>query len=122
MKLVVAVIRPEKLKSVQFALRKRGIEQMTVSEAVGSGHQRGKQLIYRSSTVQETWFSRTRLEIAVDDSSVDSVVEAIVLHGRTGELGDGMILVHPLEQFIRIRTGEAVPWSSHGRCPPARRA
>ena len=122
MKLVVAVIRPQKLKAVQMALKRRGIDQMTVSDVVGSGHQPGNVLIYRSSTIHETWIPRTRLEIAVDDDDVDSAVEAILVQGRTGEVGDGMILVHPLEQFVRIRTGEASRWSSNGRRPPAKGA
>jgi nitrogen regulatory protein PII len=122
MKLVVAVIRPEKLKAIQLALKRRGIEQMTVSDVVGTGHQRGEALIYRSSTIHETWFPRARLEIAVADDLVDSAVEAILLHGRTGEVGDGMILIHPLDQFVRIRTGEAAHWPPVGKRPSAKRA
>jgi nitrogen regulatory protein P-II 1 len=121
MKLVVAVIRPEKFKAVQAALAQCGIEQMTVTDAVGKGHQLGHSLIHRGLTIQETLLSRIKLESAVDDHCVNSTVEAIQSHGQTGEVGDGMILVCPLEQFVRIRTGEGAWRLSNGGTSPRKR-
>jgi nitrogen regulatory protein P-II 1 len=106
MKLVVAVFRPERLAAVQRALEKRMIERMTVTNAVGSGHERGPSFIYRSATVEERLLSRLRLEVALDDDAVDSAVDAIRQTAWTGEVGDGVVWVLPLERVVRIRTGE----------------
>jgi nitrogen regulatory protein PII len=107
MKLVVAIVRPERLDAVQGALRARGIDQMTVTNVAGAGHQRGSSLIYRSITIQEKLLARVKLEIAVDEAMTDTVVEAIELQADTGEVGDGVILIQPVEELIRIGSGRS---------------
>jgi nitrogen regulatory protein PII len=105
MKLIVAVIRPGQLAAVQRALDKRLIAQMTITDAFGSGHERGPVSIYRGTTVEERLLRRLRLEVAVDDDAADTAVEVIRRTARTGEVGDGVVWVLPLERVVRIRTG-----------------
>ncbi|HMF18895.1 MAG TPA: P-II family nitrogen regulator [Gemmataceae bacterium] len=112
MKLVVAIIRAEKLAAVQKALNSFDIDQMTVSNAFGSGHARGQTLIYRNTTIEEKLLPRIKLEIAVDDNFVDFAVDAIQQAGKTGQVGDGIIMVVPLAEVVRIRTGEKVNWDA----------
>jgi nitrogen regulatory protein PII len=107
MKLVVAIIRTEKLQAVQSALKKQNIDQMTVANVVGSGNERGRTLIYRSTTIEESLIPRLRLEIAVEDSLVEGAVEAIQTHGETGQIGDGVIFVMTLEKFAHIRASDS---------------
>jgi nitrogen regulatory protein PII len=114
MKLVVAIIRPEKLQPVQSALKKQNIDQMTISNVLGSGHEHGRTLIYRSSTIEESLISRLKLEIAVEDSLVDSAIEAIQTHGKTGQIGDGVIFVMAVEKFAHIRAGEGLTAHRNG--------
>ena len=109
MKLIIAVIRPEKLEAVQAALSERDIYLMTVTDVRGCGRQRGSTEMYRGAEFQTRLLSKVKLEIAVNEAFVEATIEAIVHASRTGEtgqLGDGKIFVVPLEDCIRIRTGE----------------
>jgi len=109
MKLIIAVIRPENLESVQRALNQRDVYLMTVSDVRGCGRQRGYTEVYRGAEVQVRLLPKVKLEIAVNDAFVEAAVEAIVQGGRsgdTGAIGDGKIFVLDLEDCVRIRTGE----------------
>jgi nitrogen regulatory protein P-II 1 len=106
MKLVVAVIKPFKLDEVKEALSKAGIQGLTASDARGFGRQRGHTELYRGAEYQVDFVPKTRLEILVDDEQVAEVVGAIESSARTDSIGDGKIWVIPLEQVVRIRTGE----------------
>jgi nitrogen regulatory protein P-II 2 len=109
MKLVVAIIRPEKLEDVQQALAERDVYLMTVSDVRGCGRQRGFTEVYRGTEVTIRLVPKVKLEIAVNEAFVEATVEAIVhaaRSGETGQIGDGKIFVLPLEDCVRIRTGE----------------
>jgi nitrogen regulatory protein P-II 1 len=109
MKLVVAIIRPEKLEDVQRALAERDVYLMTVSDVRGCGRQRGYTEVYRGTEVQIRLVPKVKLEIAVNEAFVEATVEAVVhaaRSGDTGNIGDGKIFVLPLEDCVRIRTGE----------------
>jgi nitrogen regulatory protein P-II 2 len=109
MKLLIAIIRPEKLEDVQKALAERDVYLMTVSDVRGCGRQRGYTEIYRGTEVQIRLIPKLKLEIAVNESFVEAAIEAIVHSARTGEtgtIGDGKIFVLPMEDCVRIRTGE----------------
>lgn len=109
MKMIVAVIRPERLEAVQRALGESDIYLMTVTDVRGCGRQRGHTEVYRGSEFQVRLLPKLKLEIAVNNAFVEAAVEAIVHAARTpetGQIGDGKIFVLPLEDCIRIRTGE----------------
>jgi nitrogen regulatory protein P-II 1 len=109
MKLIVAIIRPEQLEAVQRALNERDVYLMTVTDVRGCGRQRGYTEVYRGSEIQIRLLPKLKLEIAVNDAFVEATVEAIVhaaRTGTTGQVGDGKIFVVPLDDCIRIRTGE----------------
>jgi nitrogen regulatory protein P-II 2 len=106
MKLIVAVVKPFKLDEVRAALDKLGVRGMTVSEANGYGRQKGRTEIYRGSEYAAAFMPKLRLEMAVLDHEVDRTVEAIRAAARTGQIGDGKIFVLPMEEAIRVRTGE----------------
>ena len=109
MKLIVAIIRPERLEAVQAALNERDVYLMTVSDVRGCGRQRGYTEMYRSTEIQPRLLPKLKLEIAVNDAFVEAATEAIVHAARsaeTGQVGDGKIFVLDLEDCIRIRTGE----------------
>ena len=109
MKLITAIIRPEQLDDVQHFLDDQGFDVMTVSDVRGWGRQRGLLEVYRGQEVEERLISKLKLEIAVNDDRVEAAIDAIVRGARTGETGrdgDGKIFVQPLEECIRIRTGE----------------
>ena len=109
MKLIVAIIRPEKLEDVQKALAERDVYLMTVTDVRGCGRQRGYTEVYRGQEVQVRLLPKLKLEIAVSEPFVEAAFEAIVHSARTGEsgaVGDGKIFVLPLDDAIRIRTGE----------------
>ncbi len=112
MKLIVAIIRPEKLEDVQQVLARDDVYLMTVSDCRGFGKQRGFTEVYRGQEVEERLVPKLKVEIAVNDAFVDATVEAIVRAARTGEtgnVGDGKIFVLAMDQCIRIRTGEMGP-------------
>lgn len=109
MKLIVAIIRPDKLEDVQKALAERDVYLMTVSEVRGCGRQRGYTEVYRGTEVTVRLVSKLKLEIAVNEPFVEATVEAVVHAARTGDtgaVGDGKIFVLALEDCVRIRTGE----------------
>ena len=109
MKLIVAIIRPEKLEDVQRALAERDVYLMTVTDVRGCGRQRGYTEVYRGSEMTIRLVQKLKLEIAVNEAFVEAAVEAIVHAARTGDtgaVGDGKIFVVPLEDAVRIRTGE----------------
>jgi nitrogen regulatory protein P-II 1 len=109
MKLIVAIIRPERLEAVQTALNERDVYLMTVSDVRGCGRQRGYTEVYRGTEIQVRLLPKLKLEIAVNDAFAEAAVEAIVHAARTpetGQIGDGKIFVLPLEDCVRIRTGE----------------
>src|SRR5580658_6358064 len=109
MKMIIAIIRPEKLEAVQTALAERDVYLMTVSDVRGCGRQRGFTEVYRGTEVQIRLIPKLKLEIAVNEPFVEATVEAIVHAARTGDtgtIGDGKIFVLSLEDCIRIRTGE----------------
>jgi nitrogen regulatory protein P-II 2 len=107
MKIVTAIIKPFKLDDVRSALADMGIQGMTVSEVKGFGRQKGHTELYRGAEYQVEYIPKVKLEIATDDDRVEQVVEAITSAANTGKIGDGKIFVTPLEQVIRIRTGES---------------
>lgn len=106
MKLVVAIIKPFKLDDVREALHDIDVQGMTVTESKGFGRQKGHTEIYRGAEYAIEFLPKIRLEIAVSDEKLDSVIEAISTSAKTGKIGDGKIFVMPLEQTVRIRTEE----------------
>lgn len=106
MKLVIAIIKPFKLDNVREALGAIGVEGMTVSEVKGYGRQKGQTEIYRGAEYAVNFVPKVKLEIAVDDSLADRVVETVRETARTDKIGDGKIFVLDVEQAMRIRTGE----------------
>ncbi len=109
MKMIVAIIRPEQLEAVQKALNARDVYLMTVSDVRGCGRQRGYTEVYRGAEFEVRLLPKIKLEIAVNDAFVEAAVEAIVHSARTGatgQIGDGKIFIQPLEDCVRIRTGE----------------
>ncbi len=106
MKKVEAIIRPFKLDEVKIALVNAGIVGMTVSEVRGFGRQKGQTERYRGSEYTVEFLQKLKIEIVVEDSQVDMVVDKVIAAARTGEIGDGKIFISSIEQVIRIRTGE----------------
>ena len=107
MKLVTAIIKPFKLDDVREALSEIGVQGITVTEVKGFGRQKGHTELYRGAEYVLDFLPKVKLEIAIDDSLVERVVEAVSKAANTGKIGDGKIFVYDLEQAIRIRTGEA---------------
>ncbi len=107
MKLVKAIIKPFKLEEVKEALSEIGIEGMSVSEIKGFGRQKGHTEIYRGSEYTVDFLPKVKVEVAIADDLVEKVVDAIVNSAKTGKIGDGKVFVLPIEQAIRIRTGES---------------
>jgi len=106
LKKVEAIIRPFKLDEVKIALVNAGIVGMTVSEVRGFGRQKGQTERYRGSEYTVEFLQKLKIEIVVVDDQVDMVVNKIIVAARTGEIGDGKIFVSPVDEIIRIRTGE----------------
>ncbi|HEY2784638.1 MAG TPA: P-II family nitrogen regulator [Fimbriiglobus sp.] len=112
MKLIVAIIRPEKLEEVQKALAERDVYLMTVTDVRGCGRQRGYTEVYRGAEMQIRLIPKIKLEIAVNEAFVEATVESLVhasRSGETGSIGDGKIFVLPMDDCVRIRTGERGP-------------
>ncbi len=107
MKMITAVIKPFKLDDVREALSGVGVQGITVTEVKGFGRQKGHTELYRGAEYVVDFLPKIRLEIAVDDSMVEQVIEVLSKAANTGKIGDGKIFVHALEQVIRIRTGES---------------
>ena len=106
MKLVVAVIKPFKLDDVREALAEVGVQGVTVTEVKGFGRQKGHTELYRGAEYVVDFLPKVKIEAAVSDDIVDQAIEAVERAARTGKIGDGKIFVTPIEQVIRIRTGE----------------
>ncbi len=106
MKLIIAYIQPQKLNEVKQALSDADVGKMSVTNALGCGQQKGYEESYRGSVLEVNLLQKVRLEIGVNDEFVGTVVEAIVSAAKTGTIGDGKIFVVPVEECIRIRTGE----------------
>jgi nitrogen regulatory protein P-II 2 len=106
MKLITAVVKPFKLDDVRTALSEVGVQGMTVTEVKGFGRQKGHTELYRGAEYVVDFLPKVKLELAVDDSMVEQAVEAISKAAHTGKIGDGKIFITPLEEIIRIRTGE----------------
>jgi nitrogen regulatory protein P-II 1 len=106
MKLVTAIIKPHQLDSVKEALESYGISGMTVSEASGYGRQRGHSEVYRGAEYNVDFVPKVRVEVLVDDIDASSVVDVILKTAQTGRIGDGKIWTVPVEDVVRVRTGE----------------
>jgi nitrogen regulatory protein P-II 2 len=106
MKLVTAIIKPFKVDDVRDALTKLGIAGLTATEVKGFGRQKGHTQIYRGAEYAVNFLPKVKIEVAVPDERAAGVVEAIAVAAKTGQIGDGKIFVGPLEQALRIRTGE----------------
>ena len=106
MKLIIAIIKPFKLEEVKAALAEIHVEGMTVTEVKGFGRQKGHTEIYRGSEYTVDFLPKVKLEIAVLDGLVASAVDTIAKAAKTGKIGDGKIFILPIEDVIRIRTGE----------------
>ncbi len=106
MRLVTAVIKPFRLQEVQDALHAAGVAGMTVSEAQGFGRQRGHTEVYRGAEYRVDFVPKIRVEVVCDDTDAPRVVEAIETAARTGKIGDGKIWVVPVEELVRVRTGQ----------------
>ena len=106
MKLLKAIVRPNKVDDVKEALDALGLSGMTVTEVRGHGKQKGHAAIYRGKEYNVTLLPKMEIEVVVQDSIVDEAIAAILKAARTGEIGDGRLFVVPVEQAYRIRTGE----------------
>jgi nitrogen regulatory protein P-II 1 len=106
MKKIEAVIKPFKLDEVKEALHEVGVKGITVTEAKGFGRQKGHTELYRGAEYVVDFLPKVKLEIIIEDSQVERAVEAIMTAAKTGRIGDGKIFVSPVEEVIRIRTGE----------------
>jgi nitrogen regulatory protein PII len=106
MKKIEAIIKPFKLDDVKEALNEIGIQGMTISEVKGYGRQKGHKEIYRGAEYVVDFIPKIKIEVIVESALVDQVVEKIRASANTGKLGDGKIFVLPVEQVIRVRTGE----------------
>ena len=106
MKKVLAIIKPFKLEDVKDRLRSIGVQGMTVGEVKGFGRTGGKTEVYRGAAYAVDFVPKIRIEIIVKDDLVREVVDAILLTAKTGQIGDGKIFIEPIDEVIRIRTGE----------------
>ena len=106
MKMVTAIVKPFKLDEVREALSAIGVQGVTVTEVKGFGRQKGHTELYRGAEYVVDFLPKVKIEAAVSDTVVEQVIEAIENAARTGKIGDGKIFVSPLDQVIRIRTGE----------------
>ncbi len=109
MKLVTAIIKPFKLEDVKSALEAYGIAGLTVSEVQGFGRQKGHTEVYRGAEYKVDFVPKIRIEVVVDDGDADGVVGVVVKAANTGQIGDGKVWVTPVDQIVRVRTGEKGP-------------
>jgi nitrogen regulatory protein P-II 1 len=106
MKLVTAVVKPHKWEDTRAALEAAGVTGMTVSEVSGYGRQKGHTEVYRGAEYDVALVPKIRIEIVVDDTECDEVVDIVVRAAQTGRIGDGKVWVTPVESVVRVRTGE----------------
>ena len=119
MKKIEAIIKPFKLDEVKNALTKIGVQGMTVTEVKGFGRQRGHTEVYRGAEYKIDFLPKVKLELITNDEMIPQVIETIERTAKTGKIGDGKIFVFPVEEVIRIRTGERgrdALWTGIGRC------
>jgi nitrogen regulatory protein P-II 1 len=109
MKKIEAIIKPFKLDDVREALSEAGVSGLTVTEVKGFGRQKGHTELYRGAEYVVDFLPKVKIELVVDDKMLDRCIEAITGAARTGKIGDGKIFITPIEQVIRIRTGEQGP-------------
>ncbi|MBM4202758.1 MAG: P-II family nitrogen regulator [Gammaproteobacteria bacterium] len=109
MKLIAAIVKPFKLDDVREALSDIGVQGMTVTEVKGFGRQKGHTELYRGAEYVVDFLPKVKIEVAIDDSMLDQVIETITKSASTGKVGDGKIFVTNLEEVVRIRTGETGP-------------
>jgi nitrogen regulatory protein P-II 2 len=109
MKLITAVIKPFKLDELRQAVADIGIQGVTVTEVLGFGHHQGPTEIYRGAEYRIDFLPKAKIELAVDDSIAEQVMEAVCNVARTGNAGDGKVWIFELEQALRVRTGETGP-------------
>ena len=109
MKMITAIIKPFKLEDVREALAECGTVGLTVTEVKGFGRQKGHTELYRGAEYVVDFLPKIKLEVGIDDAQVEHVIEAIEKAAHTGKIGDGKIFVQPIEQVLRIRTGETGP-------------
>ena len=106
MKLITAIVQPFTVTDIRTAVDEAGVHGLTFSEAQGYGRQKGHTEVYRGAEYEVAFVPKARVDVVVDDEHVDAVVEAIIGAARTGKIGDGKIWVTPVEQLVRVRTGE----------------
>lgn len=106
MKLITAIVKPFKLDDVKTALEAIGVHGMTVSEASGFGRQRGHTEVYRGAEYTVDLVPKVRIEVLIEDSMSEDVLNAIVNAAKTGKIGDGKVWATPVEEVVRVRTGE----------------
>ncbi|GAA4656214.1 P-II family nitrogen regulator [Streptomyces chumphonensis] len=109
MKLITAVIKPHRLDEVKDALQAFGVHGLTVTEASGYGRQRGHTEVYRGAEYTVDLVPKIRIEVLVEDDDTDQLIEVIVKASRTGKIGDGKVWSVPVDQAVRVRTGERGP-------------
>ncbi|MFG2892982.1 P-II family nitrogen regulator [Streptomyces sp. Pv4-95] len=109
MKLITAVIKPHRLDEVKDALQAFGVHGLTVTEASGYGRQRGHTEVYRGAEYTVDLVPKVRVEVLVDDADAEEVVEVVVNAARTGKIGDGKVWSVPVDEAVRVRTGERGP-------------
>lgn len=119
MKKIEAYIKPERFEFVKKALEQEGYYGMSVSEIKGRGNQKGIAIPYRGGTIDVDLIPKLKLEIVIPDKDTDNVITTIKEHAKTGKIGDGRIFVYPVEQGIRIRTGEIEEESPSPQIPSA---
>lgn len=106
MKLITAILKPHKLEDVKSALQAHGVKGMTVSEASGFGRQKGHTEVYRGAEYTVDLVPKIRLEVLADSEDVQAIIDVIVKSASTGSIGDGKVWAIPIEQVVRVRTGE----------------
>ena len=106
MQLVTAIVRPHAVDDIKGGLQEIGIEGLTLTEVRGYGRQRGHTEVYRGAEYTVEFVPKVRLEVLCESDRADDVVDAIVTHGRSGQVGDGKVFVTPVDRVVRIRTGE----------------
>ena len=106
MKLITAILKPQKLESVKDALQSIGVQGMTVSEVQGFGRQGGHTEVYRGAEYKVTLLPKVKIEAVVDDKNVKEIIDVIVKTASSGSIGDGKVWVSPIDEIVRVRTGE----------------
>jgi len=107
MKKIEAIIKPYRLDEIKEALFEIGVHGMTVSEVKGVGRQKGQTELYRGSEYEVDFLPKMKIEIIAVDTDYQRIVETIIEHAKTGSIGDGKVFIYPVEEAIRIRTGES---------------